>query len=262
MATADREAIRAFWHGSPLDPYQVLCLRSFVDRQYTVEIFTYDPGFEVPQGIVLRDANEIWPTDCVWKYQSGFGAGSPALHANLFRYAMLHRLGGWWIDLDVVLLRTAIPQTPFYFARESGGIIAIGTLKGSSGHGLFEACLDECVRVGETAQWGDTGPRMFDRMAKAFDMDALALPYQTTYPIAHNQIGILFDPARAKEVAALCADATFLHLFAAMWRYYQIPTDLPPPKDSYLDCLVSQLGIDFGTDRRIDFGALSKRIAS
>ncbi len=41
------DVIRSFWHGPPLDPYMLICLRSFVKRGYPVEIFTYarDHGF-------------------------------------------------------------------------------------------------------------------------------------------------------------------------------------------------------------------------
>src|SRR5437763_9619614 len=137
IARPPDETVRSFWHGRPLSAYQVLCLRSFVDRGHTVEVFSYDPSLVVPDGVVRRDANEIWPTNRVLQYQTGFGTGSPALHANLFRHAMLHRLGGWWIDLDVVLLRTELPQQPIYFARESTGHIVTGTLKFPPGHDLL-----------------------------------------------------------------------------------------------------------------------------
>ena len=85
-------------------------------------------------------------------YQTGFGAGSPSLHANLFRYAMLHRLGGWWIDLDVVLLRTELPQQPIYFARENTEHIVNELYKFPHRHGLLAECVRRISRrYGETA---------------------------------------------------------------------------------------------------------------
>jgi hypothetical protein len=97
---SDRQTVRCFWHGSDLGPYQLLCLGSFVRRAHGIELFTYDTGLAVPDWITRRDANEILPVDRVLHYRSGFGQGSPALHSDLFRYAMLHELGGWWIDLE------------------------------------------------------------------------------------------------------------------------------------------------------------------
>ena len=110
------ETVRFFWHGSPLGPYQLLGMRSFVDRGHSVELFTYDPTIAVPEWIVRRDANEIWPTDHILTYQDENSRGSFALHANLFRYAMLHRLGGWWIDQDVILLRHELPAQDIFFS--------------------------------------------------------------------------------------------------------------------------------------------------
>ena len=60
--------------------------------------------------------NEIWPTDHVLTYRNDISRGGFALHANLFRYAMLHRLGGWWIDQDVILLRQELPAQDIFFS--------------------------------------------------------------------------------------------------------------------------------------------------
>ena len=77
--------VRSFWHGRPLGPYEELCLRSFHDRGYAVEVFLYDKHLKLPEIAVRRDAAEIWPCNEVMMFQDGFGAGSSALHADLFR---------------------------------------------------------------------------------------------------------------------------------------------------------------------------------
>jgi hypothetical protein len=90
---------------------------SFVDNGYQTEVFTYDSSLRVPEWVTRRDAREILPTDRVFHYQSGFGSGSPSLHSNLFRYLMLKTLGGWWFDLDILLLTAKVPQGDFLFLR-------------------------------------------------------------------------------------------------------------------------------------------------
>jgi hypothetical protein len=260
MATPSDQAVRTFWHGSPLSAYQLLCLRSFVDRGHAVEVFSYDPSLAVPNGVLCRDADEIWPTDRVMHYQIGFGTGSPSLHSDLFRYAMLYRLGGWWIDMDVVLLRTELPEQPIYFARENTEYIVTGTLKFPPRHDLLADCVRECAKVGETATWGQTGSRLFEPLVKKYGLEPLAQTYETTYPIPWRQIAILFDPARAEEVGIRCAHASFLHLYNEIWRQSQIPLDLRPPEGSYLDMLVTRHGIDIGSDRRMDFHDIARRL--
>ena len=91
------EVIRSFWHGPPLNPYLLLCLGSFARRGYPVEVFTYERNHGFPSWIVARDAGDILPTESVMVYRNGPGAGSPALHANLFRLLLLDRsAGGGW----------------------------------------------------------------------------------------------------------------------------------------------------------------------
>jgi hypothetical protein len=85
---------------------------------YPVEVFTYERNHGFPSWIVARDAGDILPTETVMVYRSGPGAGSPALHANLFRLLLLDRFGGWWVDTDAALLRAELPATPFYFVME------------------------------------------------------------------------------------------------------------------------------------------------
>jgi hypothetical protein len=173
---------------------------------------------------------------------------------------MLHQLGGWWVDLDVVLLRTELPQQPIYFAYESDKHIVPGTIKFPPGHDLFADCINECVKVGETATWGRTGSKLFESLVKKYGFEPLAQTYETTYPIPWREVAILFDPARATEVDARCAHATFLHLYNEIWRQSKIPLDLRPPEGSYLDMLITRHGIDIGSNRKMDFDDIVKRL--
>jgi hypothetical protein len=83
------DTFRGFWHGPPLSPYELLCMRSVVAQGSRFELFTYDPAILVPEWVCRRDAREILPTDHVMVYRTGRGVGSPALHSDLFRYEML-----------------------------------------------------------------------------------------------------------------------------------------------------------------------------
>ena len=136
--------MRFFWHGSQLGPYQLMGMRSFVNLGHFVELFTYDPAIAVPEWIVRRDANEIWPTDHILSYRNGISRGGFALHANLFRYAMLHRLGGWWIDQDVILLHQELPAQDIFFSLETVDPMRAtnSVLKFPAGHPLLLDCVE------------------------------------------------------------------------------------------------------------------------
>lgn len=104
-------------------------------------------------------------------YQHDLGRGSFALHANLFRYAMMYELGGWWIDLDVVLLRPDLPQEEIFFAIESSDPVraTFSVLKMPAGHPALAEALERCVRVGEDPMYGETGPDLFTELGSVLN---------------------------------------------------------------------------------------------
>src|SRR3569623_643077 len=189
------ETVRCFWHGSPLGPYQLMGMRSFVDKGHTVELFTYDPAITVPDWIVRRDAIESWPTDHVLVYRKDIGRGSFALHANLFRYAMLHRLGGWWVDHDVVLLREELPALDIYFSLEPVDPIraTFSVLKFPAGHPAMAECLARCVAAGESPFYGETGADLFTEVVAKQRLAGHGQAMETTYPLSALDVPAMFD---------------------------------------------------------------------
>ena len=251
MALDLRPIFRSFWHVPPLGPYQLLCLRSFASRATCVEVFSYDPDFVVPEWVIRRDAREIFPTEKVLRYQTvRFGCGSPALHANLFRYMMLHELGGWWIDLDVILMQPMLPDDEIFFARQGELSTRVGNsvLRFPTKHPLIAEAIACSEIVGENAsEWGQTGPILLTELIERHELAGLCKPYNSAYPIPWFEIDALFDPARCNEMRERCSGATFLHLFNEVWRGSGIPRDLGPPVGSFIDQLFTEhdIGIRF-----------------
>jgi hypothetical protein len=254
------EIVRAFWHGPPLDPYRLICLRSFVSRGHTVELYTYD-DIATPDWIVQRDAREIWPADQVLRYRSGDGTGNPALHANLFRCALLHRLGGWWVDTDVILLKQDMPSETFFFAREDDPHVNNAIMKFPAGHALLAAAVEYCRNTGEGAVWGQTGPRLLTRLVCEHGLTGYSQPAAVTCPVPWWDIEALFDPSRRDEVRECSAESTFLHLCSQMWHRARIPMDHAPPAGSFLGDLITQLDLGIRFSGVMDFDKLSARFA-
>ncbi|MFT4118561.1 hypothetical protein [Bradyrhizobium sp.] len=240
------ETVRCFWHGSPLGPYQLAGMRSFVDQGHRVELFTYDPAIAVPDWIVRRDANEIWPTDRVLAYQKDIGRGSFALHSNLFRYAMLHQLGGWWIDHDVILLRPELPADPFFFSIETVDPtrVTFSVVKFPAGHPALQECLERCVALGESPLYGETGADLFTEIVVKHGLAKHGQAMDTTYPLSALDVPAMFDPAKRDQLQARCAKSTFVHLFNETWRRAGIPDYLGPPAGSYIDGILRQYGFE------------------
>ncbi len=221
-------------------------MRSFVERGHFVELFTYDPAIAVPEWILRRDANEIWPTDHVLSYRNGISRGGFALHANLFRYAMLHRLGGWWIDQDVILLRPELPAQDIFFSLESVDpmLATNSVLKFPAGHPLLLDCVARCVAADESPLYGETAAVLFTEMLSKYRIACHGRPMDTTYPLSTLDVPAMFDPAQCDQLHSRCENATFVHLFNEKWRRAGIPDDLGPPAGSFIDDLLVSHGFD------------------
>ena len=125
--------LQTFWVGKPLSRMERAALQSYVNVGYTIHIYTYNPMEEfmkhVPKSrhIKVHDAREILPEDQLFQYDGRTGIGkrddaySFLPFSDLFRFTMLHKKGGAWVDLDIFLTR-AIPASvqarPYMFSSE------------------------------------------------------------------------------------------------------------------------------------------------
>jgi hypothetical protein len=253
------ETLRSFWHGRSLGPYQLVGLRSFVDQGHRVELYTYDPEIAVPDWILRKDANEIWPTDRVLQYQNDIGRGSFALHANLFRYALLFKLGGWWIDVDVVLLHPELPQQETFFSIETRDPVraTFSVLKFPAGHPAMMEAQKQCEALAEAPRYGETGADLFTDMVAKYDLAKFGQAMEMTYPVSALEVPRLFDPAQCVKLQHQCADSVFLHLFNETWRRAGIPNYLGPPEGSFIDYLLQKHGFDVPLPR-MEFADLTR----
>jgi hypothetical protein len=147
--------VRCFWHG-PFSPYEALCLSSFVAAGIAVELFSEEPVAGLPVGVTRRNAREILDRD-VALYRHEFDGPSPALHANHFRYALLERLGGWWIDADIMLLASSLPATTIFIARQSDGALNNSVMRFPSDHPLMKIAKERAAGMLENARWATPG---------------------------------------------------------------------------------------------------------
>src|SRR5579871_2409618 len=113
-----RETFQAFWHGPPLNMCHWACLQSFLGLGHELHLYTYGSR-PVPEGVVLRDANEILPESELFYFQN------PNSHqydlgpfSDLFRFKLLLDRGGWYVDLDTICLSATFPKIERAWSRE------------------------------------------------------------------------------------------------------------------------------------------------
>jgi mannosyltransferase OCH1-like enzyme len=256
---SDPQTARTLWHGPLIGAYQLLCLRSFVDRGHRVEVFSYDPKLELPNWLKHRDAAEILPPDRVIRYlpdEERF-----AIHANLFRVALLHKLGGWWIDPDVVLLGAELPADDLFVnGPNEFNAVSTAAMKFPAGHPLLADALQRIASFeASVADWDRSGASLADSLGR----DCLPIPArpETENPISWFDVLSLFDPAQADDVAQQCAGKPFLDLHNDVWLRAGIPDYLGPPRGSFLDRLVLQHRIGFNFTEQMEYSDVRRWIS-
>ncbi|GAA4420864.1 capsular polysaccharide synthesis protein [Bremerella cremea] len=140
--------IQTLWIGGELSRLEHLCLSSFVyHHPGQVDLYCYDEVGNVPGGVRICDANDIVPASSVFSYFKGSYAG----FADLFRWELLLKQGGYWIDTDMLCIRPFDFEQSIVFGKETESYgktfwsAAVGVLKFPAGHPACRTMVERCL---------------------------------------------------------------------------------------------------------------------
>ena len=100
--------IQSLWIGKPLSKLEQLSIKSFIDNGHEYHLYVYDNIQNIPEGTIIKDANEILNKDEIFYYKNG----SVSAFSNLFRFTLLYKKGGYWADTDLICTK------PFHFKQD------------------------------------------------------------------------------------------------------------------------------------------------
>ena len=118
--------IGSLWIGSKLSFIEQMSLLSFLEHGHEVTLFTTQKLQGIPPGVTVRDANEIFSCQHILRDHR---SGSPALHADMFRYAMLAQTDLIWVDMDFLCLQAFTPSSPYIFGYEDADTVNNAVLR-------------------------------------------------------------------------------------------------------------------------------------
>ena len=172
------DPIQSLWIGGELSPMEQLSITSFLAHGHKYHLYSYGEVGGLPKGAVLKNAEEILPKAAIFQYQrhpsySGF--------SNFFRYRLLLRKGGWWVDTDVVCLKPFAFDAPYVFATEripGGEVAASAVIKAPAGSEIMAFNWHVCLSCAEPARaaWGQFGPKLMARAIAKFGLGSYLLP--------------------------------------------------------------------------------------
>ncbi|MFN8554572.1 MAG: hypothetical protein U0103_24140 [Candidatus Obscuribacterales bacterium] len=239
-----KQLVNSFWYGNSLTPYEVLCIKSFLDHGHSFRLYSYD-HLDVPDGVELCDASDILPRNQLFFYRSGPGAGSVGAFANKFRYALLEKMGGWWVDMDIICLTDDLPDCDMFFSYEEGTRINNGMVRFPPSSPVMQDCLREAEERGRDLIWAETGPRLLTNVLERYELSELAQEVSSCYAIEWHHYLYFWDPNMRGHVEDAVSSSIVVHLWNEMVRRIGLNKQKPPPAGSYLDFLCKKHEIEF-----------------
>jgi len=143
--------VNALWIGKNLSPTEILTIKSFLHHGHQFILWAYDKiETPVPEGTIVKDANEIFPRKHVFCYkysnQFGHGKGSYAGFSDIFRYKLLYLYGGWWTDMDVTCLKPLDFEDEYVFRTHHSLPMVGNIMKCPPNSKLMQRCFEEAVK--------------------------------------------------------------------------------------------------------------------
>jgi hypothetical protein len=206
--------VNGLWYGSELGELEKLCIDSWIENGYKFRLWLYE-DIEVPKDVIVKNANHIVSFDQYFTYSEGHTVGTPVAFSNLFRTQLLYKLGGLYVDLDVLCLKPYEFNERFVFSEQvdSGWDYHVATCilySENKGERIFEDWSDWILaKKNKTITHGDLGPNLFTKLIINNKLQKYVLPKDYFCPI---------DWQSYKDMFINRPDSYGIHLFGSIWE--------------------------------------------
>ncbi|MBN3584797.1 hypothetical protein JYB64_20565 [Algoriphagus aestuarii] len=215
--------VKSLWISSEIDEMQIVCMNSFIELGHEFHLYTYGEIQNVPNGVIIKNANDIINEEFVFKDKFN----SYATFSDWFRIKLLYDLGGWWVDCDVLCLKKFISDWPYIFATEIS--------KSLSGEEYPQICnaiikmpkeskvgLEILLAIGEKMKtinskelfWTEIGAKIISEKILKFNLTDYVVSPEVFCPINYFNFKDLL-----KDSIAFSDDTYGVHLWNKMWEW-------------------------------------------
>lgn len=235
----DNKVIKGLWIGKELSPNELLCINSYLYHGHQFELYIYDPIRNIPDSVIVKDANAIIPESEIFTYSSGKHRKSLSTFSNIFRYKLLFELGGWWSDMDAICVKPYDLDQEYVFMQEKlrdsiPGKVCSGIIRCPSSAPAIRFCYEQARKLSENPQnlkWGEIGPALVAEAVSKFSLEKYVVPTNYFSPISYIDIPELFTTVEIPK------ETYSIHLFNEGWKLRSISRYGIYPKKSLFESL-------------------------
>ncbi|MFA7434327.1 MAG: hypothetical protein WCZ72_11540 [Gemmobacter sp.] len=228
--------LASLWIGDRLGAIEIASAQSFLRHGDRLTLYVMQDVAGIPKGVTVRDARDIFDPGRVIRHHK---SGSPALHSDLFRYALMQKTDSIWVDLDVIALRSLDGAGDWIFGFEADEKVNCAVLRlphesrtlralleitpdttglppWMTGFRRFKYWLKSAGRglPIERWPWGAVGPTLLTHQLRKTGEIAHTLPQTVFYPVPYADAGLLLTPG-AITCESLPPDTWAVHLWAS-----------------------------------------------
>jgi hypothetical protein len=239
------------WIGDSLGPVERACLRSVVAQGHRMALYCYTKPEGVPDGVEVREASVIVSHDMI----SAPWCARADLYSDWFRYELLARGLGTWVDADIYLLRPLDLERPYLFGYQDSRIINNAVLRVPPDSPILPRLLEPFVKKSlpkwmprsayirlrarqlltgkfdlTLIPWGTTSPFALTALARKFGVERFADPVETFYPARWQDADWILDPDIGLE-DVVGERTVAVHLWNKCISHFK---NEPAPKGSFL----------------------------
>ena len=246
-----KQIVQSLWIGNKLSIMENLCIKSFLKNDYDYHLYTYNFVENVPEGTIIKDANEILDNSEVYSYaNSSFSAIS-----NRFRFELLYKRGGMWVDTDVICIKKYdMGNDKYIIFSESNKKyneqkIGACILKFPIGDPILLDAIQICKDkkkdiIDGTLVWG-LGPSTVKHLVEKYNLEQYVKPWKFANSCSCHHVLSIINPdfktgdpkGYASSVDELSPDTYFIHLWHEFWRRNNIDKDAKFPEKSLFEGL-------------------------
>ena len=204
-------AINAFWYGDRLTTMGRLSVASYLAHGHAYKLWTYGKVDGVPDGAELCDANQIVPRSDLKRFKN------LANFSDWFRYRLLFREGGWYVDTDNVCMRPYPDADVHVLAEEEQNRICGAVLRAPKGSAMMKWCIDQvdALNVGRV-RWDQIGPALLTQALKQFPgLADCVRPPAIFMPVHWRQVEKFVVVGQMPD---LPDETLSVHLWSELWR--------------------------------------------
>ena len=151
--SVDNKVIQGLWIGEGLSLLEQLSIKSFIANGHEYHLYAYDDIKNIPEGTIVKDANEILPESKVYKGKFLTNDEVYCGFADVFRIKLLLDKGGIWVDTDVVCLKHFDFEEDYVFSSEispynsTEKIVGISVIKSPKDSIFLKDVYSHCLEI-------------------------------------------------------------------------------------------------------------------